>query len=397
VGWADKGFVRHTDTDTVTDHTIRLDQEIDKVLTTYCQRAKRTKCEVIAEAVAFYEAWLKTDRPKSPKHTHYLFLSKAKKSRRLTVVRGTTLSAATLWTLGEVRGMRSIGRAINDALRVFFWEEEKNRVAAHDPTGISRFREPLPVDLNTGRIGNWFKKLPTNQVLLQDATPVPAALKGAPVLIDSSYLLGVMIGERDSFQMGWYGAPAEGGLLDRALAGDIVLTTTTAQIAEFSEKAAGFFTAKNDQELRTYFASSLGQDLPRAASVHLAERLKTIRSLGIAIMPVEAEDYAKACAINGGGWPVTLSKLAGIASMMRITGSTEVFCLSLFHTADIPSMHVWEHFTDGYCVEASSSDQRFQSYHVEWTKEYGTPAADEPDLLSEKKNPYFKNLPGLRG
>jgi ABC-type phosphate transport system ATPase subunit len=46
---SDHGDLRRP-TETVTEHTIRLDQEIDDALTTYCQRAKRAKCEVTCES-----------------------------------------------------------------------------------------------------------------------------------------------------------------------------------------------------------------------------------------------------------------------------------------------------------------------------------------------------------
>jgi hypothetical protein len=386
----------------LTDQSFRLDQEIDDALTAYCKRSGANKNKAIAEAVAQYEVWYNAGGPQKEKNTHFVFLRNSRtfgNGRTPAVSRATKLSAQTMWSLGEVRGKRSIGRTINEALRHFFQEQSKDRLRAYDKAAMSRFMAPLPVDLDTVSVGNWFRELPLSQVLIQDGSVVPDSVKGAPVLIDSTYLLGLMIREIDALTMDEYGNVRKGTLLERAFMGDLVMTTTTAQIAEFAEKAAGFFAARSDQELREYFESHLSHEISVATSNHLASRLKELPASGIAIIPTEQEDYVQACQLRRGGWPVSLPKLAGIAALTRITGSKVVHCLSVFHTKNIASMHVWEHFFDGYCKEASSNDRRHTSYLNEWYKDYGAPSAEDDDspVLRKKANPYFKNLLGLRG
>jgi hypothetical protein len=86
-----------------------------------------------------------------------------------------------------------------------------------------------------------------------------------------------------------------------------------------------------------------------------------------------------------------MAKLVGLAALTRITRNDRISVLSLYRTKAVSPLQVWEHFTDGYCGEISSSDSRYPSYLPPEMVQSSEDDFDAPPVRS-KKLPYIPKL-----
>jgi hypothetical protein len=351
------------DSKELTNVTLRIEPEVAEAFLRYCEESNHLKYHVLAEAVENFAMLLENPHLLDPRHRDFLFLRRPKTRGRKDVI-GTTLSATTKATLDRIKGKHSTARVVNEALRIYCQQHEREHAAAYNPIKLSRFCGPLHIDLDDVDTSHLYPMLPNNLSLARDQMLVPGRLQKATVLVDSSYLLGTMIGASRTMIASSEGYARDGTLLKPLFNGELVLSTTTAQLAEFSELAAGIFSLRTKDDFPGFVQARQAPMMTSAMGTKLRERLQDLQSCGIAVIPVEPIDYVRGCEIARNAWPVSMAKLVGLAALTRVTGTSRISVLSLYRTKTISPLQVWEHFCDGFCGEISSSDARYPSYRT---------------------------------
>jgi hypothetical protein len=195
-------------------------------------------------------------------------------------------------------------------------------------------------------------------------------------------LIGIMLGESRTITPSSEGYARDGTLLKPLFDGKLVLTTTTAQLAQFTEMAAGLFSLRTNDDFPGHVKARQVPLISSLIANRLRERLENLRSCGIAVIPVEPSDYVGACEAARSAWPVSMAKLVGLAALTRVTGLSRISVLSLYRTKKVSPVLVWEHFCDGFCGEISSSDARYENYLPSGSK--GKDDTGEPPQSSRK-------------
>lgn len=332
----------------------RIDLPLKFQIDNYADAHGLDRQEVIARAVKLAHPLLARG---AGTITPYAHLRRKKVDSVESVVITPKLTAETLGEIEAIKRStgRSGGQVLTLALHHFFKEAERTAAGTLTQGALSTFLAPTYHLAEVSFQAPWIESVPLGRKVEHNRDLIPDRMQGRTVYVGADFFLTMMTclemkhGPRSRTMRG------SEEVVRAAARATLTLVTTAAELARFAVLGGALEEARDVGHFSELIKDSQGGRLPARGGVAVAQRMRSLKKLGVRVIPTELEDYVSACEFLRVDSQASFSQLLGLATLWQIEPADSVI-LRFMKSPGEPLLLVWQEFSDGRLERMSSRD-----------------------------------------